>query len=280
MDTQGVMEQDFEQHGPVKRAMKKCVTNPMINWVLPAGFLRWMLRVAKSEMAEASWSDAGGWKSMVLSYSEEKPPQIADRFLTKLGTMPAALRNRRKVVTELLARMIREREGQATNVVCLGAGPGMAILPAMEQAAHPDCHAWMIDLNPDSFDFGRELAADKGLADRVRFIEGDVTHYRDLVDATPHIVKMIGIIEYLPDETVLDIIDAIGAVMPPGGRLVANSLTYRHGTDRFFRRVFDLHMIHRPADRVREMLATGGLETVETLTEPLGVYDILLCQKK
>lgn len=280
MDYDGVMEQKFETHGPVKRALKAGFTNPLINWVLPAGFLRWALRVSKSEMAQASWSDAGGWKSMVLSYREEKPPQIADRFLVKLGAMPTALRNRLKIVTELLTRMIRERSGLSTNVVCLGAGPGMAILNAMQRADHDDCHSYMIDLNPDCFDFGRQLAEEKGLSARVRFIQGDVTHYRELLDATPHIVKMIGIIEYLPDEIVLDIIDAIGKVMPPGGRLVANSLTYRHGTDRFFRRVFDLHMIHRPADRVQEMLATGGLGTEKVFTEPLGVYDVLVCRKK
>lgn len=279
MNVDGLLELNYERVGPVARALKATITNPMVNFVLPAGFIRWILRVTRSEMAAASWADPGGWKSMVLSYREEMPPQIADRFLVRLGSMPIALRNRRKLCVEIMARMIRERAGQATNVVCLGAGPGMIVIEAIKQAGHADCHAHMIDLNADSFDFGRQFAQDRGLADRVRFIHGNVKDYRSLCNATPDIVKMIGIIEYLPDAVVADILQAIVAVMPPGGQLLANSLTRRHGTDRFFRRVFDLHMIHRSADQVRGLLADAGIVTDHVLTEPLGVYDVLVCRK-
>jgi len=280
MDTRGLMDLDYEQVGPIKRAFKVGLTNPLVNWVVPAALIRWALRVTRSEMAAASWEEPGGWKSMVLSYREHTPPQIADRLLLKLGSIPMALRNRKKLASEIIARMIRERAGQRTNVVCLGAGPGAIVLDAMQRAGHPDCHGYMIDLNADSFEHGRAQAAARGLDGRVRFIHGDVTHYRQLCDAEPHIVKMIGIIEYLPDEVVADIARAIAEVMPPGGQLLANSLTRRHGTDRFFRRVFDLHMIHRPAGRIGELLGPAGLRIEHVLTEPLGVYDVLICRKE
>lgn len=279
MDTQGLLELNYERVGPVSRFFKRTITNPLVNWILPAGFVRWILRITRSEMAAASWANPGGWRSMVLSYRDEKPPQIIDRVLLKLGAIPVALRNRRKLATEIIARLIRDRAGQQTNIVCLGAGPAMICLDAMQQAGHDDCHAYMIDLNPDSFQFGQKLAESKRLADRVRFIHGDVTHYRTLCSAVPHIVKMIGIMEYLPDATVRDIARAISEAMPPGGQLVANSLTRRHGTERFFRRVFDLHMIHRTADQVRTLLGEAGLTTEHVLTEPLGVYDVLVCRK-
>jgi SAM-dependent methyltransferase len=271
---------DYERIGPAGRLFKRAFTDPLVNWVLPAGFMRWILKVTRSELARASWANPGGWRSMVLSYCEDTPPQIADRLLIKLGSIPIALRNRRKLATEILTRMIRDRGGQRTNLVCLGAGPGMICLEAMHRADHADCHAYLIDLNPESFEFGRKLAESKGLAGRVRFIHGDVTHYRTLCDATPHIVKMIGIIEYLPDAVVGDIARAIAEVMPPGGQLLANSLTRRHGTDRFFRRVFGLHMIHRTADEVRRLLDAAGIATEHVFTEPLGVYDVLICRKK
>ncbi len=280
MDTNGLTELDYERVGPVQRALKVGLTNPLVNWVVPAGLIRWALRVTRSEMAAASWADPGGWKSMVLSYRQDTPPQIADRLLLRLGSIPMALRNRKKLATEVLARMIRQRSGQRTNIVCLGAGPGAIVLDAMTRSAHSDCHSYLIDLNPDSFEHGRAQAQARGLNGRVRFIHGDVTRYRELCDAVPHIVKMIGIIEYLPDEVIGQIARAIVQVMPPGGQLVANSLTRRHGTDRFFRRVFDLHMIHRPADQVRRMFDQAGLRTEHVLTEPLGVYDILVCHKE
>ena len=280
METAGLTELDYERIGPASRLLKRAVVNPLINWILPARFMRWVLHVTRSEVAHTSWANPGGWKSMVLSYREDMPPQIADRFLLRLGAMPMALRNRRKLATEILARLIRECSHQPTNVVCLGAGPGMICLDAIEQSGHPDCRAYLIDLNPDSFAFGQALAESKDLAHRVEFIHGDVTHYRSLCSATPHVVKMIGIIEYLPDAVVLDIARAIVEAMPADGVLVANSLTQEHGTDRFFRRVFDLHMIHRTADEVRTLLGQAGLATEAVFTEPLGVYDVLVCRKK
>jgi SAM-dependent methyltransferase len=278
-------ELDYERIGPISRFFKRTVINPLINWILPARFIRWVLRVTRSEMAEASWANPGGWKSMVLSYREDIPPQVADRFLVRLGAIPIALRNRRKLATEILARLIRDRgsegsKGSPTNVVCLGAGPGMICLDAIQRSGHPDCRAYLIDLNPESFPFGQALAESKDLAHRVEFIHGDVTHYRSLCKATPHVVKMIGIIEYLPDAVVLDIARAIVEAMPADGVLVANSLTRRHGTDRFFRRIFDLHMIHRTADQVGKLLGEAGLATEAVFTEPLGVYDVLVCRKK
>ena len=260
--------------------LKKGIAEPLTNWVLPASLIRWMLRLTRSEMAQASWADPGGWKSMILSYRDDVPPQIADRLLVKLGSMPMALRNRRKLATEILARLIAERAGKRTNIVCLGAGPGMIVLDAMTRSAHGDCHAVMIDLNSDSFTFGRQLATEKKLIDRVRWIHGDVTHYRQLCDVEPHLVKMIGICEYLPDAVLRDITRAIADVMPAGGYLVANSLTRRHGSDRFFRRVFDLHMVHRSVEQMKSLLAPAGLEIEHVLTEPLGVYDVLVCRKR
>jgi predicted RNA methylase len=282
METAGLTELEYERMGPVSRGFKRAIADPLVNWILPARFIRWVLRVTRSEMAAASWANPGGWKSMVLSYREEMPPQIADRFLLRLGAMPIALRNRRKLATEILARLIRERGDQSspTNVVCLGAGPGMICLDAIERSGNPNCRAYLIDQNAESFPFGQALAESKQLAGRVEFIHGDVTHYRSLCKATPHVVKMIGIIEYLPDAVVLDIARAIVEAMPAGSVLVANSLTRKHGTDRFFRRVFDLHMIHRTADQVRGLLSDAGLTTEAVFTEPLGVYDVLVCRKK
>ncbi|MCG3179543.1 MAG: hypothetical protein BIFFINMI_01879 [Phycisphaerae bacterium] len=280
MNIDGLDQLDFERVGVIRRAFKAGVVHPLINWILPASFMRWFFRITRSEMAAASWANPGGWKSMELSYRETKHPQIADRLLARVGSVPVALRNRKRLVVEIFTRMIADRDGQATHIVALGAGPGMNTLEAMERSGHRDVHAWMIDLNPDSFEFGRQLAASKGLSDRVRYIHGDVQHYRRLVDAVPNIVEMIGICEYLPDEAVRDLARAVSDVMPPGSRLVANSLSKRHGTDRFFRRVMDLHMIHRSPEHVSGMLADAGIVTEHVVPEPMGVYRILICRKQ
>ena len=155
----------MESLSPLRRAVKRFLINPLANY-MPAGVTKALLRYGKSELAAANWADPGGYKSMVISY-DGRCTQIADRLLVNGGTMPMALRNRKRLGAYLIARLIDRSEGESAHVLCLGAGPGWIVLDAMRQAAKP-ARATLVDLNPDSFDFGCRMADQLGLADRSR----------------------------------------------------------------------------------------------------------------
>lgn len=266
---------EFERLNAVRRCIKRGLFDPTINY-LPAGFMKWLLRHFESELAAANWSDPGGWRSMVISYQND-PPQHADRIMVRLGTIPMALRNRRK----LGARIIREQidaaydKAQRTiHVMCLGSGPGIVEMDALGEANHP-ADATMVDLSSDAFDFGRQWARDAGLAEQVRFIESDVRHVKDMLDYPPDIVTMIGICEYLDDQHIRDIVSALRNVMPEGSAIVFNSISPAHGTDRFFRRVFGLEMIHRSPKQLQQLLEPAGFGEFHSIPEPLGVYHMI-----
>ena len=266
----------FERVSGVRRALKAGLIHPLANY-MPAALLRWVLRVTKSELAASNWADPGGWRSMVISY-DGKPRQIADKVLVTAGTMSMALRNRRRLAARVLARLIDRCDTSRAHVLCLGAGPGHIISDAMLQASRPS-HATLVDLSSDAFDYGRSLADRLGLADRMRFIQGDVRDVAAMLDGRVDLVKMLGICEYLPDEIVVSIARAVHAVMPGGSSVVFNSLTPAHGTDRFFRRVLGLHMIHRDATQLQALMGQAGFVDFTTLSEPLGVYDVIIGRK-
>jgi SAM-dependent methyltransferase len=253
--------------------MKKILINPMANF-LPAGFLRGMLRFGKSELAAANWADPGGWRSMVISY-EGNPTQIADKILVGGGTIPMALRNRRRLGARILARLIDESRDDPAHVLCLGAGPGQIVMPAMLEA-NKDSVATLVDLSNDAFEYGRRKAEEMGLSQRIRFVQGDVREIHKHLDQPPSVVKMLGICEYLQDEQIVEIASAALKVMPPQAPLVFNSLSRKHGTERFFRRVFGLHMIHRSPEQLMALMRQAGLEDFVSFQEPLGVYTVLV----
>jgi hypothetical protein len=122
-------------------------------------------------------------------------------------------------------------------------------------------------------------AAQRGLGERVRYIQSDILHLKNYLDEPPHVVKMLGICEYLSDEQLVGIASAVGELMPEGCPLLANSLSMAHGNDRFFRRVFGLHMIHRSSQQVAELIAQAGFGGFVVQSEPLGVYDLLTARK-
>jgi hypothetical protein len=264
---------EFETHGPVMRLLKGALFSPMANY-LPAAWLKGALRFGKSQMAAANWEDPGGWRSMVLSY-DARPTQVADKILIATGTMAMALRNRKRLAARVMARLIDDSPGEPVHVLCLGAGPGHVITDAMVQATRPSV-ATLVDLNGDAFEYGRRLARRKGVADRVRFIEGDVRQVRRMLAHPPDLVTMLGICEYLSDEQIADISRAVAEVMPPGASVVFNSLSQAHRTDRFFRRVFGLHMNHRSPEQLQRLIAAARLGDFVSLPEPLGVYHVVV----
>jgi len=266
----------FERQSPIRRMLKAVVINPVANY-LPAGMLRAILRFAKSELAAANWIDPGGWRSMVISY-DGRPRQIADKILVGGGTIPMALRNRRRLGARVLSRLIDASQSEPVQVLCLGAGPGRIIIDALVQA-NRDAHATLVDLSKDAFEYGLRISADAGVSDKVRYIQGDVRDVQRMLDRPPDVVKMLGICEYLTDEQIIDIVRAAAAVMPTGTYIVFNSISKTHGTDRFFRRVFGLNMNHRSPEQLQSLIAPAGFGDFISIPEPLKVYHVISGRK-
>lgn len=269
------MQEQFERLSPLRRAVKSTLIDPLANH-LPASWLRAVLRFGKSELALANWADPGGWRSMVISY-DGKPTQIADKILVGAGAISMALRNRRRLAGRLLRELIDAAE-PPVQLLCLGAGPGRITIDAMT-AAQNEAHATLVDLSADAFEFGQSLAAENGLAERMRYIQGDVRDVRQMLDRPPQVVKMIGICEYLSDEQIVDIATAAAEVMPGGASIVFNNITRRHGNDRFFRRVFGLHMNHRSVEHLCGLMTRAGFGDFQVHQEPLGVYSVIVAHR-
>ena len=255
------------------KVAKKLVVNPLANH-LPASWWKDWLGDGSSELAQANWDNPGGWRSMVISY-KGKPEKLWDRLLINGGAIPMALRNRRKLAGRLIAGLIDQSDQEPVHLLCLGAGPGMITADALAMAKR-SADATLVDLSSDAFDFGRQHADEMGLRDRMTFIQGDVRDVASRIDKRVSIVKMIGIFEYISDEEIGKIAQALRRVMPVGSTIVFNSISLRHGTDRFFRRVFGLHMIHRSPEQIQGLLAPAGFERFEVFPEPLGVYNVVV----
>jgi len=271
-----VADLEFEQTGPLRRALKKAVIHPFGNY-FPAPLIKAALWALGSELAAANWQDPGGWESMVITYARRRR-RVADKVLCTLGTIPMALRNRRKLAARVIARLIDAADHEPVHVLCLGAGPGQIIADAMLECRRQAC-ATLVDLSAEAFDYGRRLAAECGIEDRVCFIQGDVREMHGKVDRPADIVKMLGICEYLTDREVTEMARAAAVNMAPGAVIVFNSLSVEHGTERFFRRVFGLRMIHRTPRELEALMRAAGFTHFTALPEPLKVYHVIIGRK-
>jgi spermidine synthase len=267
---------DLERSGALQRLLRRAIINPFANY-FPAAFHRGLLRLLRSELAAASWADPGGWRSMVLSYQSHRR-RVADKILCTLGMVPKALRNRRRMGARAMAHLIDAAGHEPVYILCLGAGPGFVVSDAMRQA-HRRAEATLVDLSSEAVDFGRRLAKESGIADRVRFILGDVREVAPRLDHAPDLVKMLGICEYLSDEQLTAILQALYRAMPAGASVVSNSMTPAHGVDRYFRRVLNLKIIHRTPEVLSRFFRDAGFSEITSHGEPLGIFHILIARK-
>jgi hypothetical protein len=267
----------FERIGPVRRALKRFVVHPFGNWC-PAFILRGVLHILRSELAAANWADPGGWQSMVIAYAERRR-RFADKLLCTLGTIPMALRNRRRLATRVLERLIADVPEEPVHIFGLGAGPGHTISGAI-RASSRQVHATLVDLSADAVAYGRRMADEEGVSDVITFIHGDVRDVERMLERPPDIAEMLGICEYLDDAHVRDITASLSEVMAPGSHIVVNSISRAHGTERFFSRVLGLELIHRSPADIQALLAPAGFTDFVSVAEPLGVFDVMVGRKR
>ncbi len=269
----------FEAPRKVAKLVKRGVINPLINY-LPRWFLLWLFSKTQSPLLKECLIKAGSWKTMRISYENKPSIDLLDKFFLTFGSFPMALRNRKKLVVKKLVQCIEQHPERPLHIMAVGAGAGSNVIEAMGNFKGEKIYAKLLDLASDAFQYGRELAKEAGLIEeQVQFIQGNAIELEKHLDFTPQIVKMIGIIEYLTDSQVQELFDLAYRVLPSKGNLVVNSISDKHGHDRFMRGVFHLHLNYRTPEKIMGMLEKSGFKNFSPEREPLKVYYVISCEK-
>jgi precorrin-6B methylase 2 len=270
---------EFEVVPPHSRFIKSCIVDPVINRLCPKSLLLWVLRRCNSPIIQSSLRDPGGWDSMRLAYENPPPAGSIDRIVKKYGIYPMGLRNRKKLCVKTMVRLLQGFPG-SINIISIGAGPGANVIEPMARLPNTQCRAFCIDLNKDAFVYGAELAKRSGVGDRVHYIQGNAVDVKTLVSVQPHIVTLVGIMEYLTDAQILDIMKAMREAMPVGGAIMMSTLVDTLKVDRFMTRAFNFHLHYRDAAHVTGLAREAGFTDFTKDSEPLGIYDIIVGYKR
>lgn len=268
---------DIEFEAPNRlQKIVKFILNPIANYT-PAFLMKTILKF-RCETAELNWKNPGGWNTMLMYY-ENRSKYLADVMMTKCSSIGMALRNRRKIVANVISDCIDRNRRDNPHVVCLGAGPGVIINDALKACSRPKATATLVDLNADSFEYGRQLAIQNNLEHRMTWITADVRNIDAwLTNKNIDIVKMIGICEYLTDEKIKNIISEVSSVMPIGSKIVVNSISDIHGNDRFFRNILGINLRYRTTNDIEKFLI--GFGHFEIHTEPTGIFSVVVGTKR
>ena len=274
----GLGEQSFEAPSVMQR-FGYFITNPGKNYLIPCLLLRALLKTSRSPLIAESFLRPGGWRSMEIVYENALPVDWLDRQALADNPITMAARNRKKIVIERLAGLIRKLDSVGhITLLGIGAGPGRLLQTAMSDSkiAPSRMSAYLIDLDEDARPFGQALATNLGLLDRVQFIQGDARRIQDsLPGVGVNIAKLVGIIEYLDDTQLVEMLNAVRTAMVPGGSIVTHGFVDKYGTGRFFARVFGLRHYQRNAEYLSSILAKSGFRVIECEYELTGIHPII-----
>ncbi|NOZ21529.1 MAG: methyltransferase domain-containing protein [Planctomycetes bacterium] len=267
------------------RNFVKVMTNPWKNLLGHPWVLKKIMLWSGSPLARESMERPGGWRAMEIVYENAEPKNSIDAMACRYNPFPMALRNRKRYVTKRIAELINEYK-EHTDKICVvgvGAGPGTNIqegivLSGIDKDA---VTAYLVDVDSGAFEYGKEAAKKRGLDRQVHYVEGDAREIKKHlpINIQPHIVKMIGIVEYLSDEQVRELFTAMCEALAPGGAIITHGLVDYHNSLRFLRRVLNWHIHTRTGEDTMRLLKEAGFGEMDSFTTPMNIYTIITARK-
>ncbi len=254
------------------------ILNPFRNYVVPSPMLRSIVRASRSPLIQETLRAPGGWKSMGIIHANALPMDRLDALALTSNPLSIETRNRRKLVTLLLTQIVNRLANQPfIQLLGIGAGPGLHLQDALRAAARPASSfaLYLIDRDASAEAMALEAATERGHLASVKFILGDARFVQQVIpDAAPNVVKLVGLLEYLTDAEVLELLTALRAVMPAGSCVVTHGFVDCFHQAPFFGRVFGLRHHARSGEQLEELLTSAGFGRFERHATPLGIFPV------
>ena len=217
---------------------------------------------------------------MNIVYANQRPVDWMDRMAVRYNPISMETRNRRKLVTAKLTEILKAFTDESpVQLLGIGAGPGLHLQDAVVRAGLSPARVKvrLIDRDSDAFEFGRQCAMERGLEGSVEFVQGDAREIRNVLpNVSPHIVKIVGLLEYLTDEQAVQLLTAMRDVIAPNGRLLTHGLVDRYNSGPFLSKAFGLKHFQRTAEDVKSLLKSASFETLGVFETPMQIYPVLV----
>jgi len=239
---------------------------------------------------QSKWG-AAGWRSLDLfyNYREKVQPKlnrdfegwITRQWIEKCENRQAVT-NRMKIVVDLLSQTLASfsRE-QEIRLLSIASGSAQAVIAAMKRHPALSVRALLIDFDPSAIEEAKRMAGEAGLGDRFDFIR-DTTKVMERAAAAfkPHIIEMVGFLDYRPRNKAIGLIKRIRACLPDGGAFLTCNI--RKNREKIFLDWILLWpMIYRSEEEFAELLLGGGFspDKIQLIYEPFKIHGIAVCRK-
>ncbi len=242
------------------------------------------------EIKEGSGSCKNSWKSLKIIYNF-RPEFGSERGFIRdlvaiywIGMMNAqAVRNRLKIVTEEVKRAIRYIycHGRHVQILSIAAGSASSVIEAISATRGINSKAVLVDISRDALEESENAAKKEFIAKRCIFKRINILKAERIPEMEfPDIIEMVGLLDYLDNETIIQLIKKLYDWLPEEGILLTGHIC--SNPERYFLKwVIDWDMKYRNAGELTNLLVLGGFtrKKIEILVEPHGIHMVAVCKK-
>ncbi|WP_051288607.1 class I SAM-dependent methyltransferase [Mycobacterium sp. URHD0025] len=188
-----------------------------------------------------------------------------------------AVKNRRKLLRDIIVDAARARHGRPTAITSLACGPAREIFDVFSEPDHPDIIATCLDIDEQALAYAESIAHSVGVTGRVSFLQANVVKValgrQTLELAEQDLVYSIGLIDYLADHLVIKLLDWIFHCLRPGGTAIVGNFDIGNPDRAFMDHLLDWKLIHRSPQDLLNLYAQSefGDAPVEVRREATGI---------
>lgn len=201
------------------------------------------------------------------------------------------IRARKQMLEELLtlgAKKLRAA-GQPVRIMDVAAGHGRYVLDTLEALRADGWDSALLrDFSPHNVEQGRARIQERGLADKVAFLQGDAFDAADLaaVAPSPTLAVVSGLYELFPEnDLVLTSLKGIADAVQPGGYMAYTNQPW-HPQQEFIARVLTSHrnaipwvMRCRSQAEMDCLVRQAGFEKIAQRIDPQGIFTVSLAMR-
>lgn len=201
-----------------------------------------------------------------------------------IGMMNAqAVRNRRKYVADQLAGRIKEVFGKegVVRIFSIASGSAQAVFEAILKSGVPQAsiRIKLLDIDQTALDYSYALAEKMGLKIRIDLVRLETKQAERIIrDFNPHIIEMVGFLDYRPDERAVELFKRIHSSLMVGGYFVTANVC-PNAEMGFLKWIINWKMIYRSRKVLEKLLKEGEFNDCDVFLEPQKIHAIAIARR-
>ncbi len=231
---------------------------------------------------------AASWRALDLVYGHEFyqnntiSGKVDDFWIGMMNAQ--AVRNRAKLAKfHLKEAILSFKDEECITMVSLACGSAKQVIETLAElkaGGMTNVRVILIDIEQEALDYAKKLALKHGVLDQLVFQQGNILRIKKyLKPYSPHIVEMMGFLDYLDEKQGARVANTIRESLAPNGKFLTCNI--RPNAEMYFMRwVMNWWMIYREPEDLAGVISAGGFKKFTLHYEPLLIHGIVVAEKE